>query len=482
MASRRTSVGLLFTVVLAACDHSLGPDSVRSVAVEVNRTTLVEGESIGISVFATGIDGGTISGSEVTWISRDPTTVRVEDGSLFAVAPGVTRIIVDVRGARDSVRIRVRFGGLSQGEIGIRLQGEGGVRHATDGRTFMRRVLTLDGVPSFPPRTEITTSLGQTDVPSDSGIIPPIFVQPDTLVWITFGGDPTVGARQLPPFEVDTLDGTLIFRGSEGAMVRISDPENSFRTELFAPVDFVDLEIDEVIMPAEPGGQGGLLRGTVAFEAAGLIIEYDTTNQRVDIIGPASDETLRVYAEFVTDLFESLSGTAILSATTDGVTSSGFTGGAAFSINNGLEFHLSVVTPADDPDRKLIVLRTRLEATSDGSVAVGTLDADTFDPTMGPSGTWSYATIFSTAQGHLTEDDVTRYGYSTGGEIVLTEYRAATAKTYGLVRGTYGITYALRDRTNMPTGETMEATAEFLLPIRPICGFLPACDGQLVRP
>jgi hypothetical protein len=469
----RHAVPLVLAVAfgLAACENSLGPESVRSIEIAIDRTTLTEGEHTSIGVSASDIDGGSISGSEVTWISRDPSTVRVEDGALIAVAPGVTTIVADVRGARDSVRIRVRFAALARGDIGVRLQGSGGVRNASDGYTVTYRRLTLDDFPSGPFHTSIQTRLSDGAV-SNTGAADAVFAESDTLVMVIFHDPPEVGARQFDAFEPDTLNGTFILRGAEGALVRIVDSDDPLRTEIYTPVGDVDLEIDEVVFPDEPGLGGGLMRGAVAFEAAGIVMRLDTAAHTVSIEGPASDTTLHVYVEFETDLYEMLTGSARVELTQNGSTVRRFSSASAWMRAGGAEFTLAAPTEPQTGElpTELLSMYTRIEATGAGTIPVQALDGDTFDWMAGAPGTWSYLRTFPVNQTVLHDDDVTGHGYSTGSQVTLTEYRAPTGTLFGLMRGIYEISYAMRDENNEPTGKTIESTTEFLLPIQPTCG------------
>lgn len=292
--------------------------------------------------------------------------------------------------------------------------------------------------------------------------------------------DPAVGTRQLSPLVLDTLQGTLILKGGDGAIVSIRNPDQPLLTEIFTAVENIDLEIDHVTLPAEPGTQSdGVLRGSVAFEAAGVVIERDPGTHTVRIVGPASESTLRVYVEFETSLYELLVGRAQVRVTMDGNTFSIGTGGGARIVEGGAHYHLSGIAPTPDGgfDGDRILFQTRVEATGPGTVSFETLDGDTFDPRVGASGTWSYASMLPGNLNVAREEDITGYAYSTGGEVVLAEYRAPTSTAFGLMRGISTIAYELRDEENAPTGDTFEATTEFVLPIEPLCSpFAPPCD------
>lgn len=482
MGPRRVAaLALTLSVGLAGCENSLGPDSVRSIQVDIDGTTLVEGGSTGISVSATDVQGGSISNSEVTWISRDPTTVRVEDGQLIGVAPGVTTVVADVRGARDSVRIRVRFANLARGEIGVRLQGDRGIRQATGGTTYVRRFLNAAGLPTTGAITSIRTYVGE-DAESATGTVNPLAAT-DTLVWITYSGEPQIGPRRLGSFVLDTLNGTLVLTGGEGAIVSITDPAQPLRTEIYTPVGGVDLEIDAVTPPAQPGIQDdGVLRGAVAFEAAGVVIEQDTTTHTIRIVGPASETTLRVYVEFETAYYEWLYGRADVTLTMAGMTSSIGNIGSAARIDGITHLRFTALgAPVNSGTQERVLTETQIDVNSAGTVTIQGLDGDTFDPTSRPDGNWSYATLYPAEQNVLRPEDLTGYGYSTDGAFVFEEYTPPGSHTFGMMRGTSSVVYELRDPDNNPTGETFEVTTEFAYPIQPLCGLFPSCEEAANR-
>jgi len=275
----------------------------------------------------------------------------------------------------------------------------------------------------------------------------------------------------------------LAFQGPDGALLQAHRFHLPQRTELFLPVDGVDLVFDEVDLPQEDGAIGGKLRGAVAFEAAGVIVTVDQSTNQPTVSGPVGDSTLSVYVEFETNVVDWIIGMAEVGVTQDNLSVDQLSNGQAMLLGGSVDFLLSIGIGQSMGSLPVEVatIRTHGLFSGPGTFDIGSItpvDFTTSDPTRDPdvpAGPWAALAMREIISDANSEPPLQTTGYSTSGTITVTEYRAPTDDRFGMITGSYRISFTLFGADGVPTGGTLDATAEFALPIVPPCLFARTC-------
>jgi hypothetical protein len=277
-----STLALLGAVLTAGCAADLvgTGDKLRIVAPS---SELAQGSDLELRAVAGGIE---VAPAAVEWLSRDPSTVTVRDGVAHGVFPGIAWVLAIRRNAVDSMRLTVHFSDLAGDETGIR-----------NGNQLVR----LGGVGLL---TKVTGSsvTWQTSILASSGALVEFpngvccQVLGDTLLQVSFGGQPAVGARTLiaPDVRIEQrLENQLLQRrGPDDLLLMVRDGD--FRMRFYMPVRESTLEILAVTLPTET--TGGRIRGRLSFEAAGVFQVYDRVGNST--YTPIGDTTTHIYAEF----------------------------------------------------------------------------------------------------------------------------------------------------------------------------------------
>ncbi len=116
VAARSLTVGLTVSSVRVA-----------STAIAPKSVTLDLGGTFQFTATARDGAGNTLSGRQTTWTARDPAIARVDSGGLVrAVAAGVTFIVADVEGVRDSAEVTVSAPALTVAPAQVQLSAQMG--------------------------------------------------------------------------------------------------------------------------------------------------------------------------------------------------------------------------------------------------------------------------------------------------------------------------------------------------------------------
>ena len=457
---------------LGACSDAVG--STPSSALEVTAATprLVEGGSVTLDVT---VDGRPIGAGEVSWESRDPSTVTVQNGVARGVAPGVTYVVARRGEASDSARLTVGFRELRANIVGIRVSGAGSAPIQLAGGALY----VEDISPGAHPDHGI---LFATSAPAGSSF--DAATQADSVLSILLPpGRMSVGTTVIDPVQVTTSpDVALVATGPTITALWVREGEDGpggtpFDRRVYVPVTRGTLELTTVQFPSVPGRVAGTVRGIVSFEAAGLNIHYGAGGTQTAT--PIGDQTVMVYAEFSMPLYHELVAEGSPITLAGGPTPGTYAAQARASFADG---GVTIDVPA--------VLGTTVNSLASEtriwipSPAVGTHAVDAAPTSAIGDGSNVKWWVGDTTGGakpwarHFAATlDVMNFerigqesnALSTGGTITITEYTAPGADTYGRLAGTLSIELGYW-RNGAFTGERTTLTNGFAIPIAPLNG------------
>lgn len=371
------------------------------------------------------IAGRAVNDGVVQWTSRDASTVAIAGSSARAAAPGQVYLVGAYAGYTDSVLVTVRFANLETGMTGIRVGGAVNETLRLTGIGSKSSDLNNSGI----GLTTINASSRSSFRPSGGGIA----VDGDTVLTIFTPNELVKGANSLEKIVAQMTPAGPAFSGRSGVTLRIREGRS---IRYFIAVAPSTLEITDIAVPAVESRSPGLVRGRVMFEAAGLLVDTDGS---VTTVTPIGDETVRVFAEFVTPFYRlplaitnfDFIGTPIqgqLAAATGSTNAARLVGSdlvAAFQIAGRARLTLTV--PAGNP--RTIALS--------------------------PTG----------ASAQLVIGDAT--ATSSAGSLVVTEYRAPTATNYGLIAAQLTATFAFGSANS---SDRQEIRSTLRIPVEPTGG------------
>jgi hypothetical protein len=432
----------------AACtENGTGPGS--ELQILAPEQELVEGTQMTLSVTA----GGQPLGSrEVSWSSSDSTTVKVTNGVIRGVAPGVAYVRARSGMSRDSVEISVRFAQSAIAGMAIRIAGE------------TSEIVRLKGVGMITQPIGIERRHLQIRAGSESeGEAIPGLGMGDSLLFINFPGPIAVGTAILNPTNVDWP--SWGFAGDSGAFFEIRD--SGSRLRFYFPVTSPRLEIREIQLPAEPGNVAGLITGSIWFEAAGIVSDFNETT-RQSFIEPLSDTTIAIYAEFVTPIYHVL--TPRMAASVEGGPDAGTfaAGGAAVVNEGGLSLRLHGISPTSQTSENGVTMlqgSVWVPSPAVGTTSIGVADASVLTDSIGAPNAWARLSSVRNEFGTLLP---ALHSFSESGTIAISSYQAPTQTAFGQVEGE--VTTVLR----YPPGASAQGTTtlkwRFLMPVNPLGG------------
>lgn len=431
---------------MAACGgDATAPDGLL---VDATETELYEGET---TALVASLEGESVSGGDVEWISRDPSTVVVTGTTARGVAPGAAWIVAQVGPLRDSVRLVVRFPSLAANTVAARVA-------AVDGSGEHR--FTLEGVSLQFERTAPIWSHIHAVAGRPPNADPDDIFAGDTVVSIRFPGGMSVGSKALPPLEV-VFESNIGFVGDAGVFVSLEEEETAgdlFSHAFYVAVEEATLEITDLVLPDETGLGTGSVSGRMAFQAAGLRVRSPGLDQPL-VLEPIGDRTFPVYLEFTTTLYR-----VPLSSGTMRITGSPYqaevpAGGEGRITDAGLEIHQALLL---DPQSEV---PTYFETTvTVPSPAIGTFDLASADQASMTGFFAPFHRVPGTGAGDLGEhtDVVGRPG-----TVTITSYRAPTETVYGELTATVSATLDFEPDRPDHAG-TIEWS--FRIPIDPLGG------------
>lgn len=288
-SARSLSLVTLAAVAAAACDdpsRGVRPGSSSGLAIEQRDLRL----QVGSSATLKAVNGaGEDVSAQAEWTTRDARTIELgRAGRATALAHGITWVVAEHAGARDSVRVTVPFGSSLAEGVALALGG-GRAPITVSG---VSRVVEYLGIGKL---TTVVTAAAGPLVPAM--LEDPGFFDADTLIRVVFDGVPEAGKHTLQPYElVKREDGTFSVRGGSGATVWVRDPHDPRRAEMWLPVGPVEVEIDETSVPQARGPATGALKGRLTFEGAGFQVALEDGPAR--IVGQVDTHTSPIYAEF----------------------------------------------------------------------------------------------------------------------------------------------------------------------------------------
>lgn len=410
----RLTAALLAAVTLAAaCGRDATAPS--GLVVEASNGDMYEGESV--SLLAT-LDGAAVSGADVEWISRDPSTVAVTGATARGIAPGAAWVVAQVGPLRDSVQVVVRFPALAANTVAARVA-------AANGEAEHR--FTLEGASiqferSGPVWSHIHAIAGRPEnAPPDD-----IFAG-DTVVSIRFPGGMALGSKPLPPLDV-VFGSNIGFSGDAGVFVSLEEDGELFSHVFYVAVTEATLEITALTLPDDAGLGTGSVSGRMAFEAAGLRVR-DPGDGGPFVLEPIGDETFPVYVEFTTTLYRVplSSGTLTIAGTPYAATVPA--GGHAQLVDGALVVdNAMLLDPEHDPptyfETELV-----LPAPGLGTFDLASPDAATMTALFAP-----FIRIEpGSGAGQLGEET---HAVASAGTVTVTSYRAPTETVYGELTAT----------------------------------------------
>ena len=444
----RTHITMLAACVLgaAACsENGTGPGS--ELQINVPSRQVIEGQEMTLSVSA---GGQPLESGEVSWSSSDPTTLRVTRGVVRGLAPGVAYVRASSGLERDSVAIAVRFAQPATAGMAIRIAGATSEVIRMEGAGTILQPIGLERQhlqirASSAPLEEAVPGLGMGD----------------SLLFINFPGPIVVGTATLNPTIVDWPGWS--FAGDSGAFFEIRD--SGSRLRLYFPVTSPRLEITSIQMPSEPGNVPGLITGSIWFEAAGIVTDFNETTQ-TQFVAPLSDTTIAIYAEFVTPIYHVL--TPRMATSLEGGPDAGaiVAGGAAVVNEGGLSLRLSGY-PASSGATVLKHFEGSVWIPSPavGTTAIGAADASVLTDSIGAATAWARFTSRTVQDDQL---GAPLHAFSESGTITITAYQAPTQTAFGRLEGE--VTATLRYPPGAPVQGTTLLRWRFLFPVNPLGG------------
>lgn len=434
------------TLAAAACsDNATGPGS----EFEINAPNrhIIEGQQMTLSVTA---GGQPVAASDVDWSSSDPTTVRVTDGVVRGLAPGLAYVRAGRGLSRDSVEITVRFAQSATGGMALRIAGTGGEVVRMRGAGTITQPIGL---------TRQHLQLRASNSPFEASV--PRAGFGDSLLFINFPGPIGVGVASLNPLVVEWP--TFQFIDASGAFFRIRD--SGTRMRFYAPVTPARLEITSIELPAEPGSVAGLITGSISFEAAGLVTDVDEQTH-TSYIAPLTDTTVRIYAEFVTPIYHVL--TPRISLSLEGGPDAGVIGaGGGAAVNaEGLSIWLSG-SPANSSEEIARIFQGSiwLPSPAVGTTTIMTADAAMLTDSIGAPDAWARLSAMTLTNG---EPGAPLHAFSESGTVTIVGYQPPTRTGFGQVD--LELTATLRYPADAPVQGTTTLRTRLLFPVNPLDG------------
>ena len=439
-------------VVLAACtsgfigcsDSGTGPGSELQITAPSRQ--VVEGREMTLTVSA---GGRPVASGDVEWSSSDPTTLSVRDGVVRGVAPGVAFARAGQGLSRDSVAITVRFAQSATAGMAIRIAGTNSEIVRMRGAGMILQPVGL---------TNTHMQLRASNSPFEASL--PQAGMGDSLLFINMPGPINVGVSELNPLVVEWP--VFRFTDASGAFFRIRD--SGSRLRFYAPVTPPQIEITSVQMPTEAGSVPGLITGSIAFEAAGLVTDVDETF--TPYIAPLADTTVRVYAEFVTPIYHIL--TPRISLSLEGGPDAGTmaAGGGAAINEGGLNIWLSGY-PASSGEEIVRMFQGSvwLPAPAVGTTNILPADASVLTDSIGAPQAWARISAMSLDEG---QPGTPLHAFSESGTISIISYTPPTRTGFGRVEAE--ITATLRYPAGAPVQGTTILRTRLLFPVNPLDG------------
>ena len=441
-------------IALAACaigvagctDNGTGPGSEFRISAPSQEVT--EGQELTLSISA---GGQPVEARNVAWSSSDPTTVRVTNGVVRGIAPGVAVVRAGSGLSRDSVEITVRFAQAATAGMAVRIAGVASEVIRMRGAGMILQPIGL---------TSRHLQLRASNSPFEASL--PLAGMGDSLLFINFPGPVVVGTASLNPLVVDWP--SFNFPGDSGAFFQIRD--SGTRIRFYLPVTPPRLEIREIALPAEPGNVTGLITGSIWFEAAGIVTDVDEVTHQ-SFVKPLSDTTVAVYAEFVTPIYHIL--TPRISLSVEGGPNAGVmhAGGAAVVNSNGLSIRLSGY-PASSGEQIASMFEASFWVPSPGAgtFAITPVDARVLSDSIGATTAWARLSTMSLSdQG---QQGVPLHAFSESGTITISSYKPPTRTGFGLIDAE--IVAVLRYPPGAPVQGTTTLRTRLLFPVNPLDG------------
>jgi hypothetical protein len=425
----------------AACDNSgagLGPDA--DLTIQAATTDLARGGSV--ALHAT-LGGEAAAPGAVRWTSRNPAAATVgPDGVARATGAGVAWVVAEHGDAKDSVRLRVRFGDLAPGTFAAQIAGVSSSLRL--GGRAMR-------IPAGPH-----SGLGVYLTATDQGGLDPNgdVWQADSLIYIAFPGAIAAGTKSIGAPTV-TFDPGMQVRGNGGnVMMRARQPDGSMH--VYVPAgDGATVEITRVDEPSAAGVVDGRVVGSVAFEAAAFRLGPEIEDGS-PVVTQLSTSTIPVYLEFELTLEEMLLIEGTLALTRDGVTRAGTLFGDGAMHEEGLRFQVGHVF-GTAAEATFAALEVWLPNPGPGTTALVPREAPTASGTAGGAESWA---LFN--EGLIAGNGTVIWDVLRSGTITVTEYRAPTPTAWGMAVTELRATFA------DPSGPTTDVVATMRLPVVPL--------------
>ncbi len=441
---------MLLAVALSAgacTENGTGPGSeLRIIAPD---REIVEGTEITLSVSA---GGQPLGSGEVSWTSSDTTTVKVSNGVVRGVAPGVAYVRVGSGGSRDSVEISVRFAQSAIAGMAIRIAGETSEIIRMEGAGMILQPIGLER-----RHLQLRASSRPLEEAIPGGGIG------DSLLFVNFPGPIEVGTAILNPTIVNWP--SWGFAGDSGAFFEIRD--SGSRLRFYFPVTSPRLEIREIQFPAAPGNVAGLITGSIWFEAAGIVTDFNETT-KTQFVEPLSDTTVAVYAEFVTPIFHIL--TPRMAASVEGGPDAGTfaAGGAAVLNEGGLSLRLNGISPTSVTSENGVTMlegSVWVPSPAVGTTTIGIADASVLTDSVGATTAWARLSSVRNEFGQLLPPV---HAFSESGTVTITSYQPPTQSAFGRVEGE--VTTILRYPAGAPAQGTTTLKWRFFMPVNPLGG------------
>lgn len=424
---------LALAIGVAACGDTGGPlAEPAALAIRMPSADLVPGMSVPLVATL----GGVVDRSEVTWTSRDSSTLAIRSGAALARLPGETYLVATDGPSTDSVHVVVHFAGLAADEIGLRI-GSGPTASTT---TLKGVTVAIEDFADTTYFSRIVASSRPAGIGPTGGTV----LAGDTVLFVRFDTRPAVGPMTVAPFTfVKGQRAPLV--GDAGVALEILD---STRTRYFVAVKPTTVDVTSLtISPAPSSSAVGAIRGHVSFEAASLAVANTTL-----AVTPLGDQTVTIFAEFATPVTHAASSVFRMDVA-----------GAPFA---------GVVTTSGDA-RLDAGGTVRLQAAGFGvTTAAGARIVPAVSLAL-PARLGDYATTPGLALPRVEVDfppdgaaGNPLAGTQKAGRVTITEYAPPTATTWGVIGGTLAVTLEYTGANPHPEFATL-VTAPFRLAILP---------------
>jgi hypothetical protein len=453
-----TSGALVSTVlVLVACDPSRPTDTTTgALSIRPESLWLAPGESAAVSAVD---EAGHDVSNLVAWSVGPASPIDLETGSepmVRAYRHGLTWLRAEYRGARDSIRVTVPFGAAVTEGVAFALGGEDNDTLELRGLTWLYHDLATDT-----KRSVMTATVGEPDplLFQDAGLF-----AADTMVQLVVPGPMEPGTRTLDAWRVEIMEdgGFHMVGGPAGVVVWISNPDEPGRVEMWVPVETMDIQVEESVIPRDEGPVTGTVVGRMAFEAAGLQVQLSEGPAR--IVGQVSEMTRIMYAEF--DVGQRLWPLGYADMSVDGGLRPLQTTRLR-AVQNGLYNGAALLHFLTSCDGWLYSSEVRLAEPGVGEFELTPADPDGLageEAYSGP-GDWSWGEVTRTSV--LNETGLPEsIAYGTGGTVTVTRYEAPTETTFGRLLGSLVATqdvYTASGRSGVQT-----VTIDFNLALLPL--------------